>query len=438
MSVARLPEVPTGQGTFRLVGCRLIDGVATQVLDDAEIVVTDHAIAYAGPRRTTGSDGIDTVDLGGATVLPGFIDCHVHLGLDLEIDPGYRQRRHTSERVLDAARTIEKTLQAGITTARDLGGLDAGYREAIRAGTIVGPRLHLALVPLSPTGGHTDFHLTNGTNVNPGFDFIDPVVDSDDDVRRTVRLLVRSGADVIKVCSTGGVSSPTDTPNDIGITEHQVRIIVEEMAKRHGQPVASHAQGREGIRQALAGGVASVEHGYEIDADGIDQLLESGAFLVPTLSSALRVPDPSAVPDYLYEKKRVWSSIAREHLTQALQAGVRVAMGTDSGVCPHGRNLTELGFMVELGMSPMDAIKAGTTAAAALLRLDDHLGSIEKGKLADLVITPVDPLSDIHALGDPDSIRVIIQGGRVVKDLDATFPDRQQPSRLTSAPAHQQ
>lgn len=440
MSVARLPHVPPTKRSLRLVGCRLIDGVADEPQDDAELEIVAGVITYAGPRRLSEHPADDhrdadrrqhpdehpetpVIDLHGATVLPGFIDAHVHLGLDLEIDPAYQQRRHVSERVLDAARTIERTLHAGVTTARDLGGIDAGYREAIHRGTLLGPRLHLAITPLSPTGGHTDFHLANGTNVNPGFDLIDPVVDTDDDVRRAVRLLVRSGADVIKVCSTGGVSSPADTPHDIGVPEHQIRIIVEELQRRQSQPIATHAQGREGILQALRGGVTSVEHGYEIDSEGIDLMLSNDTFLVPTLSSALRVPSPDAVPAYLYEKKTVWSQIARTHIGEALKAGVKVAMGTDSGVCPHGTNLTELGHLVDMGMSPMDAIQAGTRNAAQLLRLEDHLGILEEGKLADLVVTAVDPLTSIHALGNPDSIDTVIQGGRVVKDLSGRFAE---------------
>jgi imidazolonepropionase-like amidohydrolase len=164
-------------------------------------------------------------------------------------------------------------------------------------------------------------------------------VDSDDEMRRAVRTLIRSEADVIKICTTGGVSSPSDTPHDLGVPEHQIRLIKNETARRSGQPVAAHAQGAAGILEALRGGVTSIEHGYEIDAEAIALLQEQDAFLVPTLSSALRVPDPAKVPAYLYEKKVLWSGIAREHLGAALKAGVKVAMGTDAGVCPHGENL---------------------------------------------------------------------------------------------------
>lgn len=433
MTSARLPQTPSpATSRQRLVGAELIDGSGGEPIPDSEILIDGDRITYAGPRRRDApdADNATTVDLTGKTILPGFIDSHVHLALNLEAKPAAVLAQHPSERILDTAVTIERTLMAGITTARDLAGLDAGYRAAIAAGTILGPRLHLAIQALSPTGGHTDHHLPNGNYVGPPFGDIDPIIDSDDDVRRVVRLLVRSGADVIKVCTTGGVSSPSDTPHDLGVPERHVRLIVEEMARRQAQPVAAHAQGAAGIIEAIRGGVSSVEHGYEIDAHGIDLMLENDTFLVPTLSSALRVPSPDDVPSYLYEKKVSWSQIAREHVATALQAGVKVAMGTDSAVCPHGVNLKELGHLVELGLKPMDAIVAGTKNAAALLRLDEHIGSLGAGKLADMVITDIDPLTRIEALANPANIGAIVQGGRLVKDLSGWFG-----SRPATAPA---
>ncbi|WP_427017523.1 amidohydrolase family protein [Pseudarthrobacter sp. P1] len=229
---------------------------------DAEIVLDGDRIVYAGPRRAVPDPrdlGATTVDLTGKTILPGFIDTHVHLAANLEAKPAKVTAQFGSERVLDAAVTIRNTLMAGITAARDLAGLDAGYRNAIAAGTILGPRLHLAITALSPTGGHSDHHLPNGAAVGGLLSPINPLVDSDDDVRRAVRQLVRAGADVIKVCTTGGVSSPSDTPHDLGVPESHVRLIVEEMARRQGQPVAAHAQGAAGILEAIRGGGASVE-----------------------------------------------------------------------------------------------------------------------------------------------------------------------------------
>ncbi|MCW2289394.1 imidazolonepropionase-like amidohydrolase [Leucobacter luti] len=416
---ARLPRTPAYGGSYRLTGATLWTGVGEGLIPGGEIVVEQDRIAYAGPARPelAWNDG-PTIDLDGATILPGFIDTHVHLRLSLEASPAAMMSQFDSHSHFHAAQTVRSTLEAGITTARDLGGLDAGYRNAIADGSIAGPRLHLALAVISPTGGHADTHLANGVNTAGDMHgaFM-RLVDSDDDMRRTVRELVRSEADVIKVCTTGGVSSPSDTPHDLGVPERQVQIAVDETARRQGQPVTSHAQGAAGILEAIRGGVSSVEHGYEIDDAGIAAMLERGTFLVPTLSSALRVPDPAKVASYLYAKKVRWSEIAREHLSRAITAGVRVAMGTDSGVCPHGRNLTELGHMVDLGMSPAAALTAGTKNAAELLRLDADLGTLEAGKLADLVITRRNPLTEIHALADPDEVLAVVQSGVPRKDL---------------------
>lgn len=426
MTAARLPQIHDDTGSdWRLVNARIIDGTGATPIEDGEIVVRDGTIVYAGARRpdeeAPGGISGTKVDLAGKTVLPGFIDSHVHMALDLEMPRAKLGAQHRSEHVFQTGETLHKTLMAGVTTARDLAGLDAGYRNAVASGRILGPRLHLAIQALSPTGGHTDHRLPNGAYVGPPFNDVDPIIDTDDDVRRTVRLLVRSGADVIKVCTTGGVSSPSDTPHDLGVPERHVRLIVEEMQRRQGQPVAAHAQGTGGILEAIRGGVSSVEHGYEIDSEGIELMLEKGTYLVPTLSSALRVPSPENVPDYLYEKKVRWSAIAREHVAHALQAGVKVAMGTDSAVCPHGRNLTELSHLTDLGLTPMQAIVAGTSAAANLLRLDEYVGTVQTGKLADLVVTDADPLTDIAALAQPDRIGAIVQGGRLVKDLAGWF-----------------
>ncbi|SMY03199.1 metal-dependent hydrolase family protein [Brevibacterium antiquum] len=423
MGNARIPQVPqTDNTTIRLIGARLIDGSGAGPIEDAEIVISGDRISYAGARRTTNDDSETVVDLRGKTVMPGFIDAHVHFGLNIEADVAALHAQQDTERVLDTARVINKTLMAGVTTVRDLAGTDSGYRDAIAAGTILGPRMHLAIMALSPTGGHTDYQLPNGAMALSRLRGFDPIIDTDDDVRIRVRELVRAGADAIKVCTTGGVSSPSDTPDDIGVPEHHVRLIVEEMNKRQGQPVAAHAQGTDGILQALRGGVSSIEHGYAIDAEGLQLAIDQGAFLVPTLSSALRLPSPDDVPDYLYQKKIKWSAIAREHITEALKTDVKVAMGTDSGICPHGRNLTELGHLVELGYTPLKAITAGTKNAATLLRLDKDLGTVEAGKLADLVITDFNPLDDITTLADPDNVPCVIQGGRAVKDRTGIWP----------------
>lgn len=423
MSTAYLPTTNSDSEHILLRGATLIDGNGGNPLTDSEIEVEDGRIVYAGAQRTQGAASAGErpriIDLQGKTIMPGFIDSHVHFGLSIENQMA-NLARFASERIVRSAVNARNTLMAGVTTARDLGGTDRGVRDSITQGLILGPRIHLAITPLSPTGGHTDFTMPNGMSTMPEMP-INPIIDTDDDVRRTIRTLVRSGADVIKVCTTGGVSSPSDTPDDIGVPEEHVRLIVEETAKRAGQPVAAHAQGAEGIKAAIRGGVRSVEHGYGIDDEGIDLMLEHGTFLVPTLSSALRVPDPKNVPGYLYEKKVKWSAIARERVAVAMSAGVKVALGTDAGVCPHGLNLREEMHAVELGLTPMQAIVAGTKNAAELLRLSADVGTLEEGKLADLVVVDFDPLADITKLAEPDNVKAVVQGGSLVKDSAGWF-----------------
>ncbi|WP_409464419.1 amidohydrolase family protein [Amycolatopsis sp. GA6-003] len=410
----------SNRGTIRLVGVRIVDGTGAEPVDDGEIVATDGRLTYVGPRRDRpdGPAPVRTVDGGGRTVLPGFFDTHVHATIAIEDGPRSVIADSGSYAAYKTAQRLRATLDAGITTIRDLGGLDHGTQRALAEGLIEGPRARIAVSVLSPTGGHADMTLPNGLLMPVVSGPSLHLVDTDDDVITTVRKLLRSGADVIKVCTTGGVSSPTDQPDDLGVTEHQIRLIRAEL-DRHSRPrqIAAHAQGTAGILAAIRGGVDSVEHGYEIDQEGIDLMLEKGTWLVPTLSAALRVPDPALVPAYLYEKKVRWSAKARENIAKAIAAGVKIALGTDVGVCPHGRNLLELSHLVELGMTPADAIAAGTANAAELLGLADEAGTLEPGKAADLVVVSGDPLRDISVLADPDSIELVVQEGKVVKDL---------------------
>ncbi|WP_218184574.1 metal-dependent hydrolase family protein [Nigerium massiliense] len=368
------------------------------------------------------------IDASGYTILPGFIDVHTHLGAGLEggLDPN---AAFASEKVMAVARNARLTLMAGVTTVRDLGGLDYGFaRNVFERGDVAAPRTHTAITILSPTGGHADFHLRNGNPVST-VDFPEieggNLIDSDDQTRKAIHVLIRSGADCVKVATTGGVSSPSDTPDDVGITAHQLELMREELSKRGGRPIAAHAQGIDGIWQAIEGGVDSVEHGYGITDEAVDALLEKDIWLVPTLASALRVPDPAKVPAYLYEKKVKWSSLARENITNAIKRGVRVAAGTDAAIVPHGLNLREIGHLVELGMEPMQAIVSGTKNGATLMGLDEHLGTLEEGKLADLVAVKFNPLdpNETKKLGLLDNVRVVMQGGLVHKDLDHAFGD---------------
>lgn len=406
---------------MRIIGATLIDGTLAEPVADAEVEYRDGRISYAGPRRaaSAGQGETTVIDATGGFVMPGFIDAHVHLSMSHDATVEEQRRWFPEELAFATASTMRQTLHAGVTTARDLSGLTPGYRNAVAAGRIDGPRMHLAIALLSPTGGHADPVLANGSvplwaerATTPGWS----VVDTAEEVVRSVRTLVRTGADVIKICTTGGLSSPHDSPDEPGIPLEHVRLIVEEMANRNGQPVTAHAQSDAGVRTAVLGGAASIEHGYDVSDDTIALMRSAGTVLVPTLSTLMRTLDPLTNSADTIAARREWQRKGMSSTRRAIAAGVPIALGTDAGIHRQGHNLVELGHLVIAGLTPLEAIHAGTLAGARMLRLDSELGSIEVGKLADLVITEVDPLADIHALGAPDSVRIVVQSGRIVKD----------------------
>ncbi|WP_406101845.1 amidohydrolase family protein [Streptomyces sp. NBC_01003] len=407
---------------LRITNARLVDGTGASPLDDAVVLVdAEGIITYAGPAaeapettvRNTDPQ-VRTVDAGGRTLLPGFFDCHVHMSYAHGAHPGRRGELDRILVTLDTAGRLKQTLDAGITTVRDLAGLASGYRTAVETGRIVGPRIQTAVRVISHTGGHGDVRLPDGTDLSDG---MSELADTADEARLAVRRVIREGADLVKVCATGGMGSPYDQPDDEGLTEEEIRSVVDE-ARRHGdKPVAAHAQGTAGILNALRGGVTSIEHGYGIDDRALDLAGERGAFVVPTLSTVYAGINKDTMPDYHYQKKVRWSGITKENIAHAIERGARIAMGTDAAVGPHGVNLMELSYLVDLGMSPMDAIVAGTRTSAQLLGVDDRLGTVTAGRIADLVLCEGDPLTDIGILGDPANIVCVVQDGVVRKDL---------------------
>lgn len=416
---ARLPTTPHADGVLRLVGATLVDGTGAPPRADAEVELRDGDITYVGPRRALAAE-VPTIDLSGRWLLPGFVDAHVHLSM-VPTTPEEQRARFPEEDVLEVAQVLRTTLHAGVTTARDLDGLTPGYRNAIARGTVVGPRLHLAIAMLSPTGGHADPVRPNGSlpawAVRPGMP--DPgVVDTDEDVVRMVRSLLRTGADAIKVSTSGGVGSPTDDPDDVGITEEQVRLVVRLVGERGGRPVTAHALTDAAARAAVLGGASSIEHGYDLHDETIALMVERGTVLVPTLSTLLRELAPATASAERLEQRAALHARGLDSVRRAVAAGVPVALGTDAGVHPHGRNLAELARFVQVGLSPLDAITAGTLQGARLLGLEARIGSVEHGKTGDLVVSSVDPLADVGALADDASVRAVLQSGRVVKDLD--------------------
>lgn len=416
---ARLPTTPHADGVLRLVGATLVDGTGAPPRADTEVEVRDGLVTYAGPRRDP-VPGVPVADLTGTFLLPGFVDAHVHLSM-VRTPPEEQRARFPEEDVLEVAEVLRTTLHAGVTTARDLDGLTPGYRNAVARGTVDGPRLHLAIAMLSPTGGHADPVLPNGSlpawAVRPGMPDAG-VVDTDEDVVRTVRALLRTGADAIKVSTSGGVGSPTDDPDDVGITEEQVRLVVRLVGERGGRPVTAHALTDAAARAAVLGGASSIEHGYDLSDGTIALMVERGTVLVPTLSTLLRDLDPATASAERLAQRAALHARGLDSVRRAVAAGVPLALGTDAGVQPHGRNLAELGRLVQVGLTPLQAVTAGTLGGARLLGLEARLGSVEPGKVADLVVTRVDPLADVGALADAGNVRAVLQSGRAVKDPD--------------------
>ncbi|SDJ96616.1 metal-dependent hydrolase family protein [Alkalibacterium thalassium] len=402
---------------------RLIDGLGGQPVSDGLFVFEGNTLLYAGEAEGYTLTGDETiVDAGGGTILPGLIDAHVHVMMEFE---GVQKRLETpfSYRFYQAAQYMRKTLDAGITSVRDALGADLGVKKAVEEGLIAGPRLQLSINALTITGGHGDGYTTSGQTVEllqanyPGMP--DGRADGVEEVRKKVRELLRAGAEVIKVHATGGVLSPTDHPEFTQFSLEELKVIVEEARFRKGVRVMAHAQGAEGIKQAVRAGIHSIEHGIFLDDEAIDLMKENGTFLVPTLLapvSVLELAEESGMPDSAVEKSKEVIEIHKESVTKAHKAGVKIAMGTDAGVMPHGLNLRELELMTDVGMTPMEAIVATTKTAAECLGWEDKVGTLEKGKLADIVIVKGDPLEDIASLADTDTIQYVVKDGKVEKD----------------------
>lgn len=406
----------------------LIDGNGGEPLRNANILIKDNRIVEIGKtlNRTTISGDVESItriDAQGGYILPGLIDTHVHMMF--EIAP-LEQRVSTpfSLNFFKSTQHMRRTLDAGITTVRDAGGADFGVKQAIEQGIVDGPRMQISISVLGITGGHTDNWNPSGISTplfpeypgNPN-----GICDGVEEVRKKVREILRAGAEVIKVCSTGGVLSPTDHPEFTQFTEEELRVMVQEGEFRRGVKVMAHAQGAEGIKNAVRAGIHSIEHGIYLDDEAIDLMLEHGTFLVPTLLAPLAVVEigeaTGAMPEYGLRKAKESIEAHRDSIARAYEAGVTIAMGTDAGVMPHGTNLRELSLMCDIGMNPMEAIVATTKTASECLGWDDKIGTVEEDKLADLIILDVNPLDDIRKLQESSHIQFVMKEGQVMKDI---------------------
>jgi len=393
-------------------GGDLFDGTGESIAA-ADVVVENGRFVEIG----TGLDGEAEVDCSGKTLLPGLFDTHVHLTLS-HINLWKHLQTPFTYRFYEAIHNLSATVEAGITTVRDAGGADLGMKEAVQNGLVLGPRMQISLGMLSQTGGHGDGWLPSGGEADlmppyPGMPAT--VVDGPDEMRRAVRELVRAGADVIKVATSGGVLSPRDEPTHAHFSREELEMLVAE-ATAAGIWVMAHAQATDGIKNAIRAGIRSIDHGIYLDDEAIEMMIERGTYLVPTLIAprgVTRAVEAGAqIPEASIRKAEEVVEVHRESFRRAVDAGVKIAMGTDTGVTPHGENLMELTLMVEGGMTPLEALTATTKTAAELMGLEAELGSVESGKVADLVIVGGDPF-DFDTLGTRVE-QVWMAGARVI------------------------
>jgi imidazolonepropionase-like amidohydrolase len=392
----------------------LLDVKSGKMLADQTLVIEDGKIISSG---ATGEAKIPTdavrIELPNATVLPGLVDAHTHLTMEPKF--GYERLATSVPReALIGAKNARLTLQAGFTTARNVGArgfTDVALREAINAGDVPGPRLLVSGPPLGITGGHCD----NNMLPSEYHAVSDGAADGIAEVQHKVRENIKYGADLIKVCATGGVLSLGDNPQASQYTLEEMKAMVAD-AHRLGRKVAAHAHGAEGIRWAAEAGVDSIEHGSYIDDAGIAAMKEHGTYLVPTLYLGdwmLENAGLTHLPAPLLAKAQEVIPAARKNIAHAFASGVKVAFGTDAAVYPHGLNAHEFAVMVKLGLTPLQAIQAATLNAADLLGWSGKVGSLQPGAWADIIGVDGDPIKDVTTL---ERVKFVMKGGEVVKN----------------------
>ena len=396
---------------------RMFDARSGTMRTPGLIVVSDKTIQSMGSARASASAKV--IDLGDATLMPGFIDSHTHLSM--AFNPDYQGgrlnglSRSAAETAIRATENARKTLMAGFTTVRDVGSdefIDIGLRNTINAGVIPGPRMLVSVHALGSTGGHCDdsagyrFGLF-GHETGPE----NGVINSPDQARYAVRFNIKYGADVIKTCATGGVLSPTDDVDVPQLTQAELDALVSE-AHALRRKTAAHAHGAEGAKRAIRAGIDSIEHGTFLDDEALRMMRERGTYLVPTLSVRIGLAE-SKFPLLVKAKADLAVRSQDSMVKRALQAGVKIALGTDAAVYPHGNNAAEFAFMAADGMTPAQSLQAGTVVAAELLGLSDKIGALETGKIADVVAVPGNPLDNIKVTG---SVVFVMKEGIVYRN----------------------
>ena len=415
-----------GTGTVVLRAARVVDGTGAAPITNGVVVVTDDKIVSVGQQGSVAVPaGAKTIDLGDATLLPGFIDAHVHLVGRTLGDPAGEDaavRDFDGFSAILSVSNASKTLMAGFTTVRNVGApdfYDLALRKAINDGFVIGPRMQSAGHAIGITGGHCD---ENG--FKPGLadgDYRTGIADGPEQVRAAVRYQAKYGADVIKTCATGGVLSEGDAVGVPQYTYDELKALVDEATKLE-RKVAAHAHGTEGIKIAVRAGVSSIEHGSFLDEEGAKMMVARGTYLVPTLSAgeaAERAAKSGVLKGLRAQKALAAAAAMRNSIKIAVKDGVPIALGTDAGVGQHGANGHEFVLMVEWGgLTPMQSIVAGTSSGAKLLGWDNRVGTLTAGKLADVVAVPGDALKDIHVMEKPS---FVMKNGVVYKQPGPTM-----------------
>jgi imidazolonepropionase-like amidohydrolase len=406
LSCQAAAQPPTAGKTYVLKAARLFDGKSNTLQKPGIVVVADGKIVAVG-SSTAVPAGAEAIDLGDATLLPGFIDAHTHLSMMYRED--YKQARLDEvqkvipEQALDTIANARVTLLAGFTTVRDVGSrdfLDVGLRNAIDRGLVPGPRMLVSVHAIGATGGHCDDE--NGFRAGLFGKETGPeegVVNGPYQARFAVRYNHKYGATIIKTCATGGVLSMVDAVDAPQLTQEELNAIVDEAHALHLK-TAAHAHGAEGAKRAIRAGIDSIEHGSFLDNEALELMKQHGTYYVPTLMAVQglteQIEKGVKIPPSIRAKAEAAIESVHKTFPRAVSQGIKIGLGTDAAVYPHGRNAEEFHQMVDLGLKPIDALKAGTSSDAELLGLSDRIGTIEPNKLADIVAVPGDPLENIR------------------------------------------
>ena len=411
--------------TIAVKAARMFDGKSNALVQNGVVIVQGDKIVDVGSNLPV-PEGAQVIDLGDATLSPGFMDAHTHLTADFS--GNYNERRlqqldlNVSEQAIRATTYARATVEAGFTTVRDLGSrfiashefVDVALRNSINKGVIVGPRMLVATKGIGATGGH--FDPTNGFRdflFGREADFTDGIVNGPDEIRKAVRFEVKNGADVIKAAVSGGVLSLVDEVDTPQLTPAEMAALVDE-SHRLRKKVAVHCHGDQAAREAIEAGVDSIEHGSFMKPETLTMMKKKGTFLTPTLMASEWIMSKiDNYPPALQAKAKAATAARSEMFRNAVKMGIKISFGTDAAVFPHGRNAKEFKLMVDLGMTPIDALRSATANDAELLGIAAKVGTLEKGKLADIIAMPGDPTADITAT---ERISFVMKEGKIIRN----------------------